>query len=132
MYKKIIKISRFCLFYHISGRGGKKTVKWYLKSKQKDRQIDRQTNRQTNKHMDILTYIVHKKGPADDPSNFRMIALSGCIGKTFHLLLADRLTKYLTVNNLIDPTMQKAFLPGINGCIEHNMVLDELIKGAHI
>ena len=76
--------------------------------------------------------LVHKKGPADDPSNFRMIALSGCIGKTFHLLLADRLTKYLTVNNLIDPTMQKAFLPGINGCIEHNMVLDELIKDARV
>ena len=24
--------------------------------------------------------------------------------------------------------MQKAFLPGINGCIEHNMSLDEIIK----
>ena len=26
--------------------------------------------------------------------------------------------------------MQKAFLPGINGCIEHNMAMDEVIKNA--
>ena len=63
-------------------------------------------------------------------SNFRMIALSGCIGKTYHLLLNDCLTTYLLCNKLIDPTMQKAFLPGINGCIEHNLVLDEVVKDA--
>ena len=28
--------------------------------------------------------------------------------------------------------MQKAFLPGINGCIEHNMAMDEVIKNARI
>ena len=61
-----------------------------------------------------------------------MIALSGCIGKTYHLLLASRLTKYLTVNNLVDPQIQKAFLPGINSCIEHNIVMDELIKDARV
>ena len=65
-----------------------------------------------------------------DPSNFRMIALSGCIGKTYHLLLNDHLTTYLLCNKLIDPTMQKAFLPGINGCIEHNIVMEEIIKYA--
>ena len=65
-----------------------------------------------------------------DPSNFQMIALSGCIGKTYHLFLNDRLTTYLLCNKLIDPPMQKAFLPGINGCTEHNIVMDELIKYA--
>ena len=49
---------------------------------------------------------------------------------TYHLLLAERLTTYLTVHNLVDPTLQKAFLPGINGCIEHNIVMDEIIKDA--
>ena len=44
------------------------------------------------------------------------------------LLLNTRLTSFLLSNKLIDPTMQKAFLPGINGCIEHNMALDEIIK----
>ena len=59
-----------------------------------------------------------------------MLALTGCIGKTYQLLLAARLTTYLTTNNLIDNTMQKAFLPGINGCIEHNIVMDEIIADA--
>ena len=33
--------------------------------------------------------LLHKKGDPADPSNFRMIALSGCIGKTFHLLITS-------------------------------------------
>ncbi len=74
--------------------------------------------------------LIHKKGDSSDPSNFRMIALSGCIGKTFHLLLNQRLTAYLIQNNLVDPSMQKAFLPGINGCIEHNIAMEEVIKNA--
>ena len=28
--------------------------------------------------------------------------------------------------------MQKAFLPGINGCIEHNIAMDELVKDARV
>lgn len=77
-----------------------------------------------------LVKLLHKKGDSSNPSNFRMIALSGCIGKTFHLLLNKRLTSFLLQNNFIDPTMQKAFLPGINGCIEHNLAMEELIKDA--
>ena len=61
-----------------------------------------------------------------------MIALTGCIGKTYHLILAKRLTDYLTANRLIDSTMQKAFIPGINGCIEHNAVMEELLKQARV
>ena len=74
--------------------------------------------------------LIQKKGDPKDPSNFRMIALSGCIGNTFHLLLNQRLTSYLISNKLIDPSMQKAFLPGINGCIEHNLVMEEVIRDA--
>ena len=59
-----------------------------------------------------------------------MIALSGCIGKTYNLILVERLTTYLTVNKFVDPALQKAFLPGINGTIEHNIVMEELIKDA--
>ena len=44
----------------ISGSGGKKTFKWYLKSEQTDRRTDRRTDRQTN----IATYRKHRpKGP---------------------------------------------------------------------
>ena len=74
--------------------------------------------------------LLHKKGDSSDPSNFRMIALTGCIGKAYHLLLTERLTTFLTANKFIDPELQKAFLPGINGCIEHNLVMEEVIKDA--
>ena len=56
--------------------------------------------------------------------------MSGCIGKTYHLILSERLTTFLTRNKLIDPTLQKEFLPGINGCIEHNLVMEEIVKDA--
>ena len=64
--------------------------------------------------------LLHKKGPTSDPGNFRMICLTSSIAKTYHLLLAKRLTKFLTANNYIDEKVQKVFLPGINGTIEHN------------
>ena len=64
--------------------------------------------------------LLHKKGPTSDPGNFRMISLTSSIAKTYHLLLAKRLTKFLTANNYIDEKVQKVFLPGINGTIEHN------------
>ena len=61
-----------------------------------------------------------------------MIALSNCIGKLYHLILSQRTTKYLLENKLIDPKMQKAFLPGINGCIEHNITMEEIVKDARV
>ena len=72
--------------------------------------------------------LIHKKSTTQDPSNFRPIALSNTIGKTFHLILAKRTTDYLTKNGLIDPTVQMAFLPGISGCTEHNTVMKEVIR----
>ena len=59
-----------------------------------------------------------------------MISLTSSIAESYHLLLAKRLTKFLTVNNYIDEKVQKAFLPGINGTIEHNVVLEEIISQA--
>ena len=74
--------------------------------------------------------LIHKSGSTDDPTNFRMIALTNCIGKVYQLILANRFTNYLLDNGLIDATMQTAFLPGINGCDEHNIILDEIVKDA--
>ena len=75
----------------------------------------------------IIT-LIHKKGPEEDPTNFRMIALSSTIGKLFNLILSRRLTTYLLENGIIDSAIQKAFLPNISGCFEHNMVMQEAIK----
>ena len=72
--------------------------------------------------------LIHKKSSTKDPRNFRMIALSNTLGKVFHLLLSKRTTTFLTENKLIDPSIQKAFLPGISGFTEHNAVMDEIIQ----
>lgn len=74
--------------------------------------------------------LIHKSGSTSDPVNFRMIALSSAVGKTFHLILASRFQSFLLTNKLIDPTLQKAFLSGINGCIEHCTVLNSLLLHA--
>ena len=73
--------------------------------------------------------LVLKKGNTSHPSNFRTIALTNCTGKLYHLLLSRRFTTFLTENKYIDEKMQKTFLPGINGCIEHNLCLNEIVKG---
>ena len=39
-----------------SGRGGKKSVKRYLKSEHTDKQTHKHTNKHTDRHTDILTY----------------------------------------------------------------------------
>ena len=65
-----------------------------------------------------------------DPSNFRPIALSSCVGKLFHQILSDRISGFLVGNKFIDPEAQKAFLHGISGCQDHNLILSEIINHA--
>ena len=76
--------------------------------------------------------LIYKKGESDDPRNFRMIALSSVLGKTFHLLLAHRISSYLTSNNFIDKSTQKAFLSKVNGVLEHNQTLHEILDHAKL
>ena len=61
-----------------------------------------------------------------------MISLTNTIGKSYHLILAKRTTTYMLDNKLIDPKIQTAFLPSINGCIEHNICMEEIIRHAKI
>jgi hypothetical protein len=74
--------------------------------------------------------LIFKSGDMDNPANFRMISLTSCVGKLFHQIVADRIEKYMISNNLLDPQTQKAFLKGINGCIEHTTVMGELLADA--
>ena len=76
--------------------------------------------------------LIHKAGPADKPGNFCPIALGNTIGKLFHLIIAKRMSSYLLHNGLIDKNIQKAFLPGVSGCIEHTRVLTEVVKAARM
>ena len=74
--------------------------------------------------------LIHKGGNTDEFSNFRMIALGSTLGKVLNLIVARRLTQYLTQNNLIDTHVQKGFLHDISGCFEHIQVLDSCVKTA--
>ena len=56
-----------------------------------------------------------------------MIALTSCVGKLYHQLLANRIIDFLTTNKLLDSGTQKAFIPKVNGCVEHGYVLQEAI-----
>ena len=70
------------------------------------------------------------KGPAAEdattPGNFRPIALTPCIGKIFTTLPRNRWLKYMLVNNYLDPSLQKAFMPTVPGCTEHHLKLSSV------
>ena len=57
-----------------------------------------------------------------------MIVLTSCVGKIHYQVLANRTSDYLVSNNIIDSTTQKALLQSINGCIEDNQTVHEIIK----
>ena len=74
------------------------------------------------------------KGPAADdatnPANFRPIALTPCVGKIFTTLLRNRWLKFMLRNDYFDPSLQKAFLPNVPGCTEHQLKLSSILKEA--
>ena len=74
--------------------------------------------------------LIYKKGEANIPSNFRMIAISSVVGKLFHGVLANRFLKFLTKNEYLDQKVQKSFLPEVSGCVEHCWSLLDLMNHA--
>ena len=77
-----------------------------------------------------MVTLIHKRNEPSNPKNFRMIALTSVIGKLFHQILSDRILDFLIKNNFLDPALQKAFIKNINGTIEHNQLLQEIISHA--
>ncbi len=74
--------------------------------------------------------LIYKANDTDDPGNFRMISLTCVVGKVYHQIMANRTASFLIDNSIIDPSMQKAFLQGINGCIEHTQIMHEILAHA--
>ena len=74
--------------------------------------------------------LIYKNGCTDQPSNFRMIALTSNIAKLYHTIEAQRTLDFMTENSYLDPTAQKAYLDGVNGCVEHIAVVQEIIDHA--
>jgi hypothetical protein len=44
---------------------------------------------------------IHKKGDTSNPSNYRGLTISSCVGKLFNCILNNRLCTYLDHNNIL-------------------------------
>ena len=67
-------------------------------------------------------------GPKDTMENFRGISLSNVMCKVYHALLSRDFTNYLFSNKIIETTLQKAFVPGVDVCREHTLVNAKVVK----
>jgi len=63
-------------------------------------------------------------------SEFRPIAITCTAGKIFFSVLSNRLQVYMLQNKYISREIQKGFLAGMPGCIEHTFALLEALKDA--
>jgi hypothetical protein len=70
------------------------------------------------------------KDVLDQPSEFRPIAITNTLGKIFFSILSERLQKFLVKNKFIKTTIQKGFLAGVPGCVEHVFSLWEALREA--
>ena len=66
-----------------------------------------------------------------EPSNFQLIALTSCVGKLFTTILKNRWLSYMMQHGYLDTAVQKAFLPGVPGCLEQYEKLMAIISEAH-
>ena len=59
-----------------------------------------------------------------------MIALTLNIAKLYHTLESQRVIDFMIANKYLDPTGQKAYIDGVNGCVEHITMVQEIIDNA--
>ena len=74
--------------------------------------------------------LIAKSDKTHLPSEFRNIALSNVEGKLFFSIIGHRLQTYMRENKYINLTIQKGFMRGVSGCVEHNFSVHALIKDA--
>ena len=69
---------------------------------------------------------IHKKGPTDDPDNYRGIALISCLAKLFYAILNNRLMDFCLKHGILSPS-QLGFLAG-NRTSDAHIILHNLIN----
>ncbi|CAL7932961.1 unnamed protein product [Xylocopa violacea] len=75
------------------------------------------------KHLLVArTTLIPKKDGAEKPEDYRPITVQSVVTRTFHKILARRLTNMVTLDK-----RQKAFLP-TDGCAEHTFDLDLVLR----
>ena len=63
-------------------------------------------------------------------SEFRPIAITSTVGKIFFSVVSNRLQVFMLKNGYISKEIQKGFLAGVSGCVEHTFALLEAIRDA--
>ncbi len=76
-----------------------------------------------------VTVLLHKGGEKT-LANYRPITLTATISKLFHSIIAAWLERAIIAAGIISTSVQKGFLLGVSGAIEHDLVLDEVLADA--
>ena len=74
--------------------------------------------------------LLAKSADLTSPAEFRPIAVTNTSGKIFFSIVSDRLQFYLVDNEYIKRRIQKGFLAGVAGCVEHTFGLWEALRNA--
>ncbi|XP_050507928.1 probable RNA-directed DNA polymerase from transposon BS [Diabrotica virgifera virgifera] len=74
----------------------------------------------------ITLKMLHKKGPSNDPSNYRGIALVNCITKVFMQIILNRLVNWVESFNIL-PESQSGFRKE-RGCYDNVYTLTSIIQ----
>jgi hypothetical protein len=74
--------------------------------------------------------LLYKKGEPSNPKNFRHIILTTTLFKLFFTFLNEYALRHM-LNNDNMAVSQKAFLPETSGCLDYQLMLEEIlaIKG---
>lgn len=75
---------------------------------------------------EIVMIMLHKKGPPDNPENYRGIALLSSLLKTFSIILLNRLSTWSDFSGLL-PEAQSGFRRG-RGCIDNVFTLSSVVQ----
>ncbi len=78
----------------------------------------------------FITLIPKDPNNLDQPASFRPIACLNVEGKMFWAILSHRLIQFCRANNYLPGNIQKGFLPGLAGCLEHTSMLMAALRDA--
>jgi hypothetical protein len=74
--------------------------------------------------------LLSKSDITDICTEFRNIAVASTCGKLFFSVVKDRMQTFMVKNNFIRSVVQKGFMDGIPGSIEHSFTLFETLRNA--
>ena len=73
-----------------------------------------------------LVTALHKKGPKEDPDNYRGISLMSCLGKFFLTVINNRLTEFCLHKGILSPS-QLGFVKG-NRTSDPHVILNNILQ----